>query len=309
MPHFPDPFTQPDNSTLIIDPSAFMLGPADGLRALEENDEIAVFDVEGTCVGRLVYAGETDTISFPVAAYSPADGSGIQNDELMDFRLWMAAEDNELMGAIPTFEACPDGDALCRDENSFEANVLYRLAQLYTPSPIGVELVSIQERATVSLAWSTPTVDVATLYVLRRPAGADEWTMVEGLPAGEPTGAPRRVQYIDTAAPRQALEYAIEVEYEDGSSTVGPVWSYDLSHTTAAADVAPRQVVQLQLAEQQVVTVYLWNSDLHRVARLYDDVAEAGTTTIPLPSGLAAGTYMAEAVGPDWTATTELTII
>lgn len=307
MPHFPDPFTQPDNATIIIDPAGLLVGPADGLRALEENDEIAVFDAEGTCVGRLVYAGETDTLSFPAAAYSPADGSGIQNGEVMDFRLWMAAEGAEL-DVLPTFEACPDGDALCRDENSFEANVLYRLAQLHEPSPLGVELVSIQERATVSLAWSTPTVDVATLYVLRRPAGADEWTMIEGIPAGEPTGAPRRFQYIDTAAPRQALEYAIEVEYEDGSSTVGPVWSYDLSNGPAMGTVAPQQVVQLQLAEQQVVTVYLWNSDVERVATLYDDVADAGTTTIPLPTGLAPGAYMVEAVGPDWTATTELTI-
>ena len=313
MAHFPDPVTSPSGCNLFFVPSALGVTLADG-EPLEADDELAAFDGNGTCVGRLVYAGETDTISFAVAGVEPPASDGMTAGEAFTLRFWNDSLEREALAGF-TFEPCgTDSGPLCQDENAYVEGGLYTLATLDTTTPEGsdqLELIDVSPRSAVGLIWSAVVPDDAIEFqVLRRSAGADSWNTVQIIAAGTPSGAPRRMEYLDAAAPVEQLEYAVELVRSDNPSLITEAQLIDNTAGAAGGSLGLRRVVQVQSDTDQVVTVRLWDQDSELVDILFDDVAEAGvTTTVLIPDTLEAGPYLVEATGASFRQTTMLEVV
>jgi len=299
MPHFPEPFSQPDNSTIII---------PEGL--LPVDYEIAAMDAQSNIVGRVVSDGTQQAMA--VAAYSSMDDMGIQVGSAIQLILWDNDAQEESWIDF-TFEPCDGGDPLCADDpDSFELNKVYTL-QAYSPMDtpdVTITDHDLQQLNRVRVSWVVShEPDQATYYLYRRVVGDDTWGDPIDQVDGIESSIARRYVIIDDQAPSGDIEYA--VGRGDGLDVVKVLSSITLPQTMGEATVGMPRLVEVSVNEIQQVSIQVFNASNQQVQIPFEGQMDPENSPYFIDvdeEALGAGEYTIEIDGDTFHRTLDLTI-
>lgn len=98
--YFTDCTSETGNNATVILPDTATIQSGD--HAIEEGDEIAVFDARGRCVGAAQWTGEHITLTVWGANEVTPEKDGLNPGEPLHFRLWSTADEQE-WGSVNDF--------------------------------------------------------------------------------------------------------------------------------------------------------------------------------------------------------------
>lgn len=316
--HFGDCIQHVENATVIV-PASVQASVGDA--TLEEGDEIALFTDDGTCAGYGTWDG--DNLSIAAAGAGDPEPSGFDAGEPLNYRVWDASGEQVYVGEA-TYASCDDENPLCRDDGTYEHNVLFRLAALQADAPLPVELVALEAtvdgEATV-LKWTTASeTDNAGFEVQHQgPEVTDDtWRRVGFVEGQGTTSTPQTYSYRLKDLYPGTHRFRLKQVDLDGTTEFTEVVEADIELAGTYDIVAPypnpfrqRATFALTVAEEQRVEVVAYNQLGQRVATLHSGSLRPNTThTFRLDgSRLSSGTYFVRVQGEAFSATRRATLV
>lgn len=127
--YFDECSSETGNNATVVIPASADIHVDD--RAIEEGDEIAVFDEEGRCAGATTWTGEHVALTVWGENKVSSDEEGLEAGEPMQFRLWSAADEQEWGDAESVTVTFSDRKPYFTTENAYAPDQIYVIESLH----------------------------------------------------------------------------------------------------------------------------------------------------------------------------------